>query len=213
MANEEQYLNELIERMCDRSDFNFVPGFDSTKTISWKATREAEKLSDERYIPLLKKVIDKETDDRKRDRAYFILGHIAMNVSDPSVASFFIQRIPSETGNEILSSMLLNLKPLYKPKGTDIQPLLQLAAAAQEEVRQSAIQALAHCDDKEAEATLVNILQTSNEKYDLLYAMEALRDSGSSASIAAIKKHSNSKDKELRTAAAEAVSAINSRKK
>jgi HEAT repeat protein len=213
MINPEDYLNELIGRICDRNDFTFAPGFDSTKTISWKATREAEKLDKQEYIPVLKKIIEGEADARKRDRAYFILGNIALNTSDPAVAGFFIQRIACEPDSEILASMLLKLKPLLKPKGTDIRPLLDLLTSENEEVRQAAIQALSHCEDKEAEEALVRIADEPAGRIDLLYALEALAISGSPRALACVQKHINDRDKEIRSAAAAAVSSIKARRK
>jgi HEAT repeat protein len=207
----QKYLADLIDRMTDKSDHIIAPGFDSTKTNSWKATREAEKLDDPKYIPLLKTFIEKEEDERKRDRAYFILGHVAMNTSDASVSSFFIERIKHES-DDVLSSMLLNLKPLFKSKGTDISPLIELLSSPNEEVKLAAIQALNHAEDEAAESALIKIVEAANEGYELLYALEVLRDSGTKRANAAIQRHINSKKKEVRTLAAEAMSEIKARK-
>lgn len=213
MQQEDRYLDELITRICDRSDFTFAPGFDSTKTISWKAMREAEKLDNPKYIPALEKIIDKEEDQRRRGRAYFILGQLALNTADPSVASYFIQRIQQESDVDLLSSMLLNLKPLYKPKGTNIQPLLQLLLSSEEEVRHAAIQALNHCEDAEAENALIGILTQPVSNIDLILALETLGDTGSSRSMSTIQRYVNSKDKDVRSAAAAAIAAIKGRRK
>lgn len=49
----EDYLQDLIGRMNDTSDLPMAPGYDSSKSISWAAFREAEKISDTACIPLL----------------------------------------------------------------------------------------------------------------------------------------------------------------
>lgn len=208
----QQFLTDLINRMSDRSDHIFAPGFDSTKTISWKATREAEKLDKPEYIPLLQSYIEKEQDNRKRDRAYFVLGHVAMNTSDASVASFFIQRIAHENDDKVLSSMLLNLKPLYKPKGTDLAPLMALLSSDNEQLRLAAIQALNHSEDEAAERELIKIVESPKDEYDLLYSLEVLGDSGTKRAIPAVQKHVSSTKKEVRVLAAAAINSIKGRK-
>jgi hypothetical protein len=44
------YLNDLVNRMLDQSDQQMVGGYQSSKTISWKALREAETLTDTDFI-------------------------------------------------------------------------------------------------------------------------------------------------------------------
>jgi HEAT repeat protein len=209
----QQYLLDLIDRMNNKSDLIIQPGFDSTKTISWKATREAEKLDKKEYIPLLKTIIENEKDKNKRDKAYFILGHIALNLSDETTAAFLIQRIPKETDKYVLSSMLLNLMPLSKPKGTDLSPLLDLLSHEQWQVRQAAIQALNHHQDEKAEEQLIKIIDTSEEHYDILYALAVLRDAGTTRALPAVQKHANSNKKDIKSLAAAAITAIKQRKK
>jgi hypothetical protein len=79
----DKYLIEIIERMLDTSDQIMEAGYDSSKTISWKALREAEKVENAAFIPQLISFIDKEKDKKKRNKAYFLLGHIAKNTNDP----------------------------------------------------------------------------------------------------------------------------------
>ena len=64
----EKYLIELIDRMCDDSDQNMVAGYDSSTTISWKAKREAEKLTEELYIQELINFIEKEKNKKKETK-------------------------------------------------------------------------------------------------------------------------------------------------
>ncbi len=68
----DKYLTSLIDRILNKSDRNMVP-FDSSKTISRQALREAEKIDDVNYIPPLISLIDNENNKDKRNSAYFIL--------------------------------------------------------------------------------------------------------------------------------------------
>ena len=65
--------------MCDDSDNDMVAGFDSSKTISWIATRESKKLTEEKYIEQFIDFIENEKNKKKRDNAYFVLSKIAKN--------------------------------------------------------------------------------------------------------------------------------------
>jgi hypothetical protein len=46
----DNYLIDIIQRMCDTSDHIMGTGYDSSKTISWLALREAEKVDDEGVV-------------------------------------------------------------------------------------------------------------------------------------------------------------------
>ena len=116
-----KYLADLIERMNDRSDQILESGYDSGKTISWKALREAEKLSNPEYIPQLITYIDNEKDKKNRNRAYFILGHLSKNLDDIKSMNFLISRIDKEKDKYIISSLLNRIQDLKKPYRTDLQ--------------------------------------------------------------------------------------------
>ena len=47
----DEYLTDLIARMSDTSGRNTEAGFDSSKTISWNALREAEKVANVTFVP------------------------------------------------------------------------------------------------------------------------------------------------------------------
>ena len=76
-----EYLTDIILRMNDKSDQIMESGYNSSETISWKALREAEKADNVNYISELIQFIDSEKDKKKRDKAYFLLGHIAKNTN------------------------------------------------------------------------------------------------------------------------------------
>ncbi len=91
----DKYLVDIISRVNDETDQTVQSGYNSSDTISWKAFREAEKIDNASYIPELIGFIDSEKDKKKRDRTYFLLGHIAKNTNDDvkNSAKFAIESI------------------------------------------------------------------------------------------------------------------------
>lgn len=66
----DKYLIHIMERMLDTSDQTMEAGYVSSDTISWKASREAEKVENTDFVPQLVTFIDNEKDKNKRDKAY-----------------------------------------------------------------------------------------------------------------------------------------------
>jgi hypothetical protein len=106
----DNYLVDLINRMCDTSDQKMQSGYDSSKTISWAALREAEKLNNNDFVPQLIDFISKEKNKIKRDKSYFALGHVAKNTGDNSALNFLIQQVDKETDKYIISSILIEFQ-------------------------------------------------------------------------------------------------------
>ncbi|NML38142.1 hypothetical protein HHL17_13130 [Chitinophaga sp. G-6-1-13] len=184
----DQYLIELIDRMNDTSDWPPPPGVSSSTTISWAALREAEKLDNTAYIPQLITFINAEKDAKRRKSAYFTLAHIGQNTNNREAMEFLISRVAKEKDKYILSSMLDQIVYLHKPAGTDLTPLVQAVKSSAWQIRQSAIQALSRSAEKTAEETLLEVLSTSKNEYDLIYANMALSTSGSPASLPSLVK-------------------------
>ena len=73
IVNEEQ-LKDLIKRMCNDDDYR-------EGSVSWQAHREAEKLSNKSFLPLLYNTIIENQKNTKRDKTirksvYFIISSI-----------------------------------------------------------------------------------------------------------------------------------------
>ncbi|MBC9913026.1 HEAT repeat domain-containing protein [Chitinophaga varians] len=179
----DQYLTELIDRMNDTSDWPLPPGVSSSTTISWAALREAEKLDNTAYIPQLVTFINAEKDAKRRKSAYFTLAHIGKNTNNRQAMEFLISRITKEKDKYMLSSMLEQIGDLEKPAGTDLTPLIEAVKSSAWQIRQSAIKALSRSAEKTAEAALLEVISTSKNEYDLIYANMALSTSGSPASL------------------------------
>jgi len=196
-----EYLQDLIGRINDKSDRKIVAGYDSSKTISWKALREAEKIKNPEYIDLLVSYIENEKDKKKRGSAYFILGKIAKNINDLKIGQFLINRIEKETDKYIIGSLLDRLADIIKPKDTNLEPLISATKDSKWQIRHSAIQALSLTENETAEERLIEILKNSNENYDLIYANSTLGKIGSEKSIPYLQKMLDNKSQDVSSSA------------
>lgn len=204
----DKYLRDIIERMLDDSDQIMEAGYDSSKTISWKALREAEKVENADYIPQLILFIDKEKDKKRRDKAYFILGHIAKNTEDITALNFLIQRASKETDKYIVSSLLDRIAEIKKPVGTDLQPLINLTKNDKWLIRHSAIESLNNTADPLAEAALIEIIGSSEDPYDLTYSNSILNKIGTLRAIPYLEKHLQSRKRDVKSSAKFAIEEI-----
>jgi HEAT repeat protein len=209
----DKYLIEIIERMLDTSDQIMEAGYDSSKTISWKALREAEKVENAAFIPQLISFIDKEKDKKKRNKAYFLLGHIAKNTNDPEALVYLISRVNRETDKYIISSLLDRIADLKKPTGTDLQALIQAIKSDKWLIRHSAIQSLNNSFDSVAETALIEVLDSSDDPYNLTYANATLNKIGTPIAIPYLEKHLKSRKRDVKDSAKFAIEEIKKRAK
>lgn len=207
----DKYLIDLIDRMNDTSDQKMEPGYKSSETVSWKALREAENLDNIDFVPQLIDFIEKEKNRKNRDRAYFILGHLAKNTIDYSATQFLIQRVDKETDKYILASLLDRIANLEKQHGTDLEPIFKATKNNKWLVRYSAIQALKNTNDGNAEKTLIDILDQSKDPNDLTYSNSTLNRIGTSKAIPHIEKHLSSRKRDVKTSAKLAIEEIRKR--
>ncbi|MCP2045680.1 HEAT repeat domain-containing protein [Pontibacter sp. HSC-36F09] len=210
----EEYLLNLIERMGNDSGQNNMEAvYDSSKTISWKAFREAEKQDNESYIPQLMEFIEKEKNKKKKDRAYFLLGHIAKNTGNIVAVKFLIQQVEKETDKYVVSALLDIIAYLKKPNGMDLQPILNAMKSEKWLIRHSAISALKESSDEEVENALVEVLNNSTDPNDLTYANATLNKVGTPKAIPYIKNHLRSRKRDVKLSAKLAIEEIEKRYK
>lgn len=207
----DNYLINLIDRMLDTSDQNKESGYDSSKTISWKALREAEHIENTAYIPQLITFIDNEKDKKKRDSSYFLLGHIAKNTNDLKALEYLIYRIQKETDKYIIASLLDRIANIKKPIGTDLQPLIQATKSDKWLIRHSAIQSLKNALDSIAETALIEILNDSDDPYDLIYTNATINTIGTLRAIPFLEKHLKSRKRDVKNSAKYAIEEIKKR--
>ncbi len=206
-----EYLTDIILRMNDKSDQIMEPGYNSSETISWKALREAEKVDNVNYISELIQFIDSEKDKKERDKAYFLLGHIAKNTSDINATEYLIKRVDKETDKYIVSSLLDRMSNLKKQNGIDLQPLINAIENSKWQIRQSAIQSLKNSEDRISEKALIGILSVSEDQYDLTYANATLNNMGTERAIPFLEKHLNSRKRDVKGSAKFAIESIKKR--
>jgi uncharacterized membrane protein YheB (UPF0754 family) len=113
------YINELINRMLDKSDQEMVAGYDSSKTISWKALREAETLTNTDFIDTIIDNIISEKNKNRRNYMYFIVVRICENKPYQKGLEFLIDQIDKETDKYIISGILDRISDLEKPATTN----------------------------------------------------------------------------------------------
>lgn len=204
----DDYLIDILKRMLDTSDQIMKAGYESSNTISWNALREAETLDNKDFITDLIIFIDKEKDKKKRDAGYFLLGHIAKNTNDTTALNFLIQGVNIETDKYIVASLLDRIGNIKKPIGTDLQPLIHATKNDKWLIRHSAIQSLNNSSDEVAEATLIEILDSSNDSYNLTYANSTLNKIGTLRAIPYLEKHLKSKKRDVKNSAKFAIETI-----
>jgi len=207
----DNYLINLMDRMLDTSDQNKEAGYDSSKTISGKALREAENIENTAYIPQLITFIDNEKDKKKRDRSYFLLSHIAKNTNDLRALDYLIYRIQKETDKYIIASLLDRIAAIKKPIGTDLQPLIQATKSDKWLIRHSAIRSLKNALDSVAETVLIEILNDSDDSYDLVYTNATINSIGTLRAIPFLEKHLKSRKRDVKDSAKYAIEEIKKR--
>ncbi|HQZ95934.1 MAG TPA: hypothetical protein PLP21_06415 [Pyrinomonadaceae bacterium] len=203
----------MIQRILSSADAEpqAAGTFNSSKTVSWKALREAETLTDIELIPTLKERIGSESDKKVRGAAYFILGKVAKNTEDDSVAQFLIDRTSVEKDQYIVGSIFDSLADIIKPVGTDLSLLIEATKNSKWLIRHSAISALKRSQDPRAEEVAIEISRQSTDSFDVVYANEVLNDIGTMRAIPILEKHLSSRKRDVKDSAKYAVEAIQKR--
>ncbi len=149
-----------------------------------------------------------EADNRRRGSGYFALGKLAKTTGDAKAPIFLIERLGKEKDKHVLLSLLLLIADLQKPLSMDVTPILSAIQRKETQVRHSAVQALRHATDPAAGACLINILDTSTETYDILYAGSTLAHSGTAKALPALEKFRTSRKKVIKQVVTSAIDAV-----
>ncbi|MBV7531572.1 HEAT repeat domain-containing protein [Chitinophaga sp. sic0106] len=178
------YINNLINRICDRSD-----QLHDTQTISWQALREAEQLANHAYIPSLYQYIDQETDKEKRRAAIFIIAQLSRNTNDPEVIRFLIDRLKFEQDADMITGIQQDLeRGLPIPSYINVQPLLNNTLSANPNIRRSALLALKGTKNPAVEEWVLQVLQRTVNEYDIYYITILLGRIATRKSLTALKR-------------------------
>lgn len=206
------YIEELIQRM------NIIEEIKSSgESISWKAHREAEILTDVSLYPILKELIllnSKPKDKKYRNAAYFTMGKLIKNVPDIDGIVFYLEQLKVETDKYILSSMLDRISDFTIPLDISIEIIASLSLHEKWLIRHSAINALSSSATSESKKALYNYINQEDEKaykYEITYANASLGKIGSMDDIPIIKQHFKSKIRDIRISAEFAIQSIKER--
>ncbi len=178
-----EYIDDLVARLCDESDLEENPRLPSTEWISWKAYREAEKLADEKYVPVLIEFIEKEKVNRVKSRAYYVLAKVAENTGSGEAVRFLVSRFGKEKVKYLSEEILDFLAKLRKPDDVDLSSVIEATGSPVERIRHSAIKALRYSCDPVVEDRLLELVDGAEGEDEAGLAVNVLASSGSEKSI------------------------------
>lgn len=201
-------MDAELKSLLDRMSVKNQDVKSSKDSISWNAHRDAEKLTNVEYIPLLIFYIQNEKSQDHIKSAYFALGKLAKNTDSAEALIFLVSRVSNETNKYVLSSLLDLIADLKKPASININPIISTIQDKRWQVRQAGIRALNYCKNHEAEMALIGILKDSTETLDLLYTCATLRNIGSAQSIPFLERFITSRNQDLKTTANAAIENI-----
>lgn len=200
------YLHELIERICTVEKLA-----NSADTVSWRALREAEGLTDLSMVPEIMEFLNTNPEKDQRQAAYFIVGKLGKNAQNPDCALVLISRIAKEKDRYALASLLDRVADIPKPSTIDLKPIYQLLNDRRWLVRHSAIQALNNSNTAETEDRLLAVMAESTDPNDIIYCHATLNRVGSTKSIPALQESAKSRKRDVKLSAQSAIEAILSR--
>lgn len=125
-----------LENLIKRMNTPFEPEIRvSWEMESWKAKREAEKLSDISLLPILEQVIDEHRGESNEERevrraARFIYAKILSNNFDENGFLFLLNELFTETDYWAINSILISIWFVDIPQNTNLSPLLNFAENA-----------------------------------------------------------------------------------
>lgn len=110
----------------------------SREMESWKAKREAEKLSDTALLSVLEQIIGEHRGENNEERevrraARFIYAKILSNNFDENGFLFLLNELFTETDYWTIGSILTSIWFLDIPQNTNLSPLLNFAENANRE--------------------------------------------------------------------------------
>lgn len=187
-------INNLITRLLDDS---LAPGeilpegvkYDSTKTVSFIARAEMETL-EKVCINDVIKIVETEKNTSRKSEVFNVLCTLTVKYNDYQSLYYMLEKLSVEKNKGIIQRHLGNLswdKMVLREK---LDIVLAFAKRKEWQIRHSAIQLLAFYNDKkgEIENFFIEILNSNNDEYDLLYAIQSLARMGTIKSIAPLKE-------------------------
>lgn len=143
-----------LENLIERMNTPFEPEIRvSWEMESWKAKREAEKLSDISLLPVLEQIVDEHRGESNEERevrraARFIYAKILSNNFDENGFLFLLNELFTETDYWVINSILISIWFLDVPQNTNLSPLLNFAENANRENLQTVLNILSEYKKK-----------------------------------------------------------------
>ena len=173
--------------------------YESDKTISWTAYEKARQLTDAGYLPELYNLVETSKSDEEKAHAYFIIGFIAKNINNEQAIKFLLERLKVEKLTSTINLILHRLADLYKPAHLDLSIIYQLISKKGALTRHAAYMALTNSGHG-VEDSLLDLLQKTTEREDIVWLIQALGYIGTEKSIDILKTYLKHKKLRVREA-------------
>jgi HEAT repeat protein len=210
----ERYIRNLINRMSTVDNAK-----SSDESISFKAHREAESLSDKDLVPILVDHISNSSSQEmksSRKAAYFMLSKLIQKHENLEALQFLINQLKLETDKYVISSMLDRISELNKTESIELDPIFQFLQHQDWTIRHSAISALKKSRNPQARKVILEIILRNKDdfrknKEDIIYSVSTLSDIGIIEDLELLEELSINKIRDIRDSSTYAIESINKR--
>ena len=204
----EAYIYDLINRLNSRE-----PAGSSKKDIRWLAHREAEKLDDPAWYPVLESIIisnEGKENAEIRKGAYIIIERLLKNCFEKAYVDFLLCRAEIETDRDVRVAVLNALSDVKVTGASDVSVLIALADHPAWRIRFAALCALGSFSTPESKAVFYDFLERDRKKYkdEIVYAIASLGRIGTVDDIPALEKFLAVRIQDMRIAAEVAIGRI-----
>ncbi|EEL89421.1 PBS lyase [Bacillus cereus] len=166
----EEYIDDLLRRMGDE------------ETDIWhRAYEEAKELNDLLTFPYLQQKIAKEKKVSMKKDIYYLMTKLALNTKEICIADYLIDRLEYEESPTLLSELLSNIYRL--PKVSSTNKIIPYIYHKNDSVRFWAVSSLKLYKSLEAEAALLKLLDTEENKDEITHICYTLLEIGTNQSI------------------------------
>jgi HEAT repeat protein len=201
------YLEELVERLADRAP---LVG-SSEDSVSWRAHREAESLSDPTMVDELVQGAVGQRSKHIRAACYFAIGMIGRNLGQARVALVLLQLLEGETDKYNLASLLQRIGGIPKLADCDLSKVYEFLEDKRWLVRHAAIDALDNSANPEVEERLLRHLAEASDHHDKIHCHSVLNRIGTPRSLGPIEANLESRKRDVKLSAQAALAAIRQR--
>jgi len=200
------YLQGLLTRMAAKCT---EP--DSSKSVSWVAHREAERLNDLTMVDELSDHLQAEQVRQRRLACLFIIGKLGANQAHYDCAEIILAALAQEQDKYVLSAALDLIRDIPKPASVNLSFVYDLLADPRWLVRHAAIRALEGSEASASEDCVLHLLSTTTDADDQIYCHSTLNRIGTARSIPHLEKGAESRKRDVRMSAQSALAAIQER--